>query len=196
MQLFVRQLVSALMLSMLMVAAASAERYLGDPREAAPINKFLDSLRAQQAQLQELLGMLDHLDEWKAKLNKENERLAREGQAAKEDKRLLDSGKMTAEELNKKWHASGRSLKHDGDLKRFKADVARFNDYVNKFNQHVKSLKPLIGKRSPAEVRRLVFEMRKLDRIMRSALEAGNIEKAKYIAAHSSIASEFGYKAP
>ena len=196
MKRFSRNILLGVFLAFVSAGPLQAERYLGDPREAAPLRQFLVSLRSQESQLQKLLKMLDRLEQWKAELNKENERLAIEGKAAKEDKKLHDAGKMTTEELNQKWLSSGRSLKHDGDLKRFKAEVARFNEYVRDFNHLATSLKPVIDKRSPEQVRRLVFEIHKLDRLMQDALENGNIEKAKYIAKRSAIASEFGYKAP
>jgi len=173
---------------------AQAVRYLGDPKDAVPIENFLASLRTQYKALEKLMNMTGELDTWHKKLEQENARLSAESERAKADKKRLAAGEISQEELNRKWLESGRSLTHDRELKAFQEEIAKFNQKVRAYNDLTKKLSTILEKRTPSDITRLMGEMRKLETTLRTALDEGNIEKAKFIVKRSPIASEFGYQ--
>jgi hypothetical protein len=175
------------------MSAVHAVRYAGDPSDAPKVENLLKVLTTQKLELEKLMSMLSRLDEWKSNLNKENTRLYKEGELAKEDRKKFESGKVSELELNKKWHTSGRSLRHDQALKSFQEDVADFNVFVKEYNLFTKKMSYVLDKRTPIQIKTLIKNMQKLVRNMREAMDDGNIEKALFIAKQSSIAKEFGY---
>jgi len=178
---------------MLFAGAVHAERYMGDSKDLPGINNLVNILSVQHQELKRLIETLERLEGWKSDLDKKNSSLAMEGELAKQDKQKADAGEMSAEALNKKWHASGRSLKHDRDIKVFREEVAKFNVFVKDYNALTKKMNHILSKRTPIQVSKLISNMHKLIKNLRSAIKDGNIEKAKYIARQSAIASEFGY---
>jgi len=171
--------------------AAFAVRY---PVDSAPrISNLVNILTVQQQQLEKLLDMLVRLDQWKEQLSDENKRLSVEGDLAKSDRLQFEKGKISEDDLNRKWHISGRSLQHERDLKVFEQEVSDFNAYVKQYNVLTKSMSPVLSRRSPSEVRELVGDIRSLLGILQQALQDGNLEKARFIAKQSAIATEFGY---
>lgn len=181
-----------LMFSMLPVQAV---RYAGDLTDAPGIDNLLKVLNIQQGQLENLMDMLSRLDEWKKKLSSDNQHLAAEGELAKQDRKKFESGKLTEDDLNKKWHMTGRSVKHGKALQSFQQEVVEFNAYVKEYNLLATKMSHVLNNRSPSQVKLLIGEMRKLVRILREAMNDGNIEKARYIARKSALAVEFGYSA-
>ncbi|HEC28795.1 MAG TPA: hypothetical protein ENI65_04310 [Gammaproteobacteria bacterium] len=177
------------------VSQVSAERFLGDPKDAFAIENLVKVLMVQYQQLEKLMAMLDKLDSWKKSLDRESTSLTREGELAKSDRTKLDNGQMTEDELNRKWHKSGRALKHESALKLFSEDIVKFNRFVETYNQLTKKMKHILEKRTPGKVTLLVGNMKKLVQKLQDSLKKGNIEKAKFIARQSAIAGEFGYKA-
>lgn len=195
--MMISKLLSPMFIAILMgslVMPAQAVRYLGDPKDAVPIENFIASLRTQYQALEKLMKMTEDLDSWHKKLEQENARLSTESELAKADKKRLVTGEMTQAELNSKWHESGRSLTHDRELKAFQEEVVKFNQKVKDYNQLAKKLSTILEKRSPADVMQLMGEMRKLEATLQTALDEGNIEKAKFIVKRSPIATEFGYE--
>ncbi len=186
-----------LLFSLLMFCMLSAQavRYAVDNGSALRIGNLLKVLNVQQQQLVNLMDMLSRLNDWKKKLNSENQRLAKEGELAKQDRQQFDNGKLSEDELNKKWHITGRSIKHDRELQSFKQEVTEFNAYVKEYNQLTSKMSHVLNNRSPSQVKLLIREIGKLVRILREAMDDGNIEKARYIAKQSAIAVEFGYSA-
>jgi len=175
------------------ISVVHAVRYADKTANAPRIDNLVNVLNVQQQQLEKLLGMLSRLDDWKKKLNSENQRLATEGELAKQDREKFESGQLTEDELNRKWHITGRSIKHDKALQLFTQEVADFNTYVKEYNILTKKMSHVLNDRSPPQIKSLVTKMRKLVQILREALSDGNVEKARYIAKQSAIAGEFGY---
>jgi hypothetical protein len=173
---------------------AQAVRYPGNLDDAPKIENLLKVLRVQQQELERLMDMLSRLDTWKTRLNNENTRLYKEGELARQDRKKFKDGKMTELALNKKWHTSGRSIRHDKDLQLFKEDVSEFNAYVKEYNQLTKQMSHVLDSRSTIQVKLLIKDMRKLSSNLGRAMSDGNIEKARYIARKSAIAAEFGYR--
>ncbi len=174
------------------ISPAHAVRY-GEAVDAPKIVNLLNVLRVQQQELERLMNMLSRLDSWKQRLNKENTRLYQEGELAKQDRKKFEQGDISEQALNKKWHTSGRSIRHDKDLQLFKDDVNEFNAYVKEYNQLTNKMSHVLDTRTPNEIKSLINDMRKLSTILDSAISDGNIEKARYIARKSAIAAEFGY---
>lgn len=171
--------------------SASAVRY---PVDSEPrINNLVNILTVQHQQLQKLLDMSARLDDWKMQLDDENKRLAKEGQLAKSDRLMFEEGKLSENDLNKKWHLSGRSAQHERELNMFEQEVSEFNAYVRQYNKLSNTMSTVLSSRSQSDVRELITEMRKLITILQQALQDGNLEKARFIAKQSVIASEFGY---
>jgi len=182
-----------LLFFLLTISAAHAERYMGDSKDLSTINNLMNVLNVQQHELERLMNMLDRLEKWKKNLNQKNTKLAKEGELAKQDKKKVDNGEMSAEAINEKWHKSGRSLKHDHELKSFREEVVKFNVFVKNYNVLASKMSHILSKRSPGQVGSLINNMRKLIANLKAALNDGNIEKAKFIAKKSAIATEFGY---
>lgn len=171
--------------------SAFAVRY---PVDSAPrITNLVNVLTVQQQQLEKLMGMLARLDDWKKQLTDENKRLAEEGELAKTDRQMYEKGQISEDELNRKWHMTGRSIQHERDLESFQQEVTDFNAYVKQYNSLTKTMSPVLSRRSPTEVRELIGEIRQLLDILQQALQDGNLEKARFIAKQSAIATEFGY---
>jgi len=175
------------------LTAVNAVRYFGDSSDAPRIENLLKVLVVQKQELQKLMSMLSRLDDWKDQLNKENTRLYEEGELAKLDRKKFEEGKVSEQELNEKWHASGRSLRHEQALKSFQEEVVGFNGFVKEYNLYTKKMSHVLEKRTPIQVKALIEGMQKLVRNMQKAMDDGNIEKALFIAKQSSIAKEFGY---
>lgn len=184
-----------LLLLLFNIGVVHAERYMGDNKDSPSINNLMTILKVQQQELQRLMSMLTRLEKWKQSLGKKNTELVKESELAKQDKKKEQRGEITAEALNEKWHKSGRSLKHDHDLKSFREDVASFNTFVKDYNVLANKMNHVLKKRSPGQVTGLIKKIRELLATLKTEIDDGNIEKAKFIARQSKIAAEFGYTA-
>lgn len=170
-----------------------AVRSSDESGDAPRIENLLKVVRVQKQELEKLMSMLSRLNEWKTKLNEENNRLYEEGELARIDRKKLEEGQVNESELNKKWHASGRSMRHDQALQSFQEDVVSFNVFVKEYNIYTKKMSHVLEKRTPMQIKSLIKKMQKLLSNMREAMDDDNIEKAVFIARQSAIAKEFGY---
>ncbi len=193
MKVYLSNYLLPLILLIASIAPAQAVQYTGAHADAPKIENLLNILRVQQQELERLMNMLSRLDAWKQRLQSENQRLYEEGELAKQDKIKLDEGSITQQDLDKKWSTSGRSIRHDKDLKLFDEDVNEFNAFVKEYNLLTKKMSHVLASRSPKQVQVLIKGMGKLSANLGKAISNGNIEKARFIARKSGIAAEFGY---
>lgn len=185
--------VTAIMVLSGVMQSVQAERYRTTESEAAPLHQLLVSLQTHHEKFEKLMKMRDQVETTTEELNGLREQLGREAQAAKQDREKFENGQLSETQLNKKWHESGRSLKHDREVNTFKQKVAGFNAFLRQYNQLAHELEKFLASRSPGEVEQLMKEMERLSGGIQRALDAGDIKKAKLLASSSSIPTEFGY---
>ena len=179
-------------LALLVSPGLQAERYRIQD-DATALNRLVGELDSKRAQLEDLLARVERIEAWRKRLDAEQARLQKESEAAKADRKRLDSGQMTEEEMQQKWAMSGRMLKHGNDLERFKEDVARYNEYLKDYNALARQLMPIIQKRTPEQVAKLIEDMSRLADALREALSRRDLARARELADESPIAAEFGY---
>lgn len=175
------------------VGAVEAGRYRGTAEDAAPIKRLLVQLSTYQDKFERLLEMRVRIEQREQALNEKKARLAREAQEARDDRARVEAAEMTEQQLDAKWHSSGRSVRNQREVQAFKEEAAQFNAYIDRYNQLAKELAPYLEERSVSQLRVLVEDIERLRANLLDAIDSGDFYKAKYIARHSAVAAEFGY---
>lgn len=187
------QRIGILLLASAFALGALGGRYLGSPEDAAPVRQLIEQLGRYQEKFGELLEMRERIEGREQALNKEKLRLAGESREAGQDRARVEAGEMSEQELAEKWYSSGRSMRNEQQVEKFKRAAAHLNELIERYNQLARQLSPFLDHRSVHELERLMGQMQELRDRLEEALEQGDFVKAKHIAQHSPIAGEFGY---
>jgi len=143
----------------------------GDPRDAVPVQSLIERLDQRHQQLSELLRLRRDLQQRKGELDSEQRRIAAR-------------------------YPGGEPPPDRPEVRAFQAKVDAFNQEVERYNALAEELASQLQGRSPQQVAQRLEEIDRLRDNLQDALQADNFAKAGYIARHSELAREFGYRAP
>ena len=160
-----------LLAAALAAAACDSRGPQGDPRDAVPVKSLIERLDQRHRQFAQLLELRRELEERKGELDSEQRR------------------------IGSRW-PDGEPPPDRPEVRAFHAKVDAFNQDVERYNALAEELASQIQGRSPRQVTERMDDIDRLRDNLVDALQAENFAKAGYIARHSDLAREFGYRTP
>ena len=180
--------------SLLFNAAAFAESVNLVSQEAVNARKLLGTLRSHHLMFAELLTKKSKIDAWEKKLRQSDQALREKFKDVVADQARVKQGKLSRDDFNLRWKASGRLEEIRQAVIHFRAEVKKYNLFRQGYNRLANQLKLYLHKRKPEELLVLMSDMRKLIAALDEAFRNRQYDKAVALVAQSKIASEFGYK--
>lgn len=165
------RIIPALAAAAVLVAGCDSRGPQGDPRDAATVQTLVERLERRHSELSELLSLRRELEQRKGELDTAQRRIAER-------------------------YPGGEPPPDRPEVRAFQAQVDAFNGEVERYNALAEDLSAQLQGRSPQQVARRLAEIDRLRDNLVDALQAQNFTKAGYIARHSDLAREFGYRAP
>jgi len=165
------RLLPVLLATALLTVGCDSRGPQGDPADAGPVKSLVERLDRQHRQLSELLELRAELETRKGELDAEQRRIA-------------------------KRYPGAQPPPDRPEVRAFQAKVDGFNREVERYNQLAEELAAQLQGRSPQQVVQRLKDIDRLRDNLADALRADNFAKAGYIARHSDLAVEFGYRAP
>ncbi len=176
-------------------APCLAERYSIVSQDAFKAKKLLATLRSHHIKFGVLLSKRSKIDAWEKNLKKFQKTLDKTFKEASEDQRNVKKAKLSQDDFNLKWKATGRIDKTRETLAKFQLEIVHYNKFRLSYNRLANELQVFLHNRSKTEdLTMLMYKMQKLILALDLAFKNQQYDKAVLLVSKSDIAKEFGYK--
>jgi len=174
--------------------ASMAESYRIISKDAFKAKKVLSNLRIHHVKFSQLLNKRAKVEAWEKKLKQSDQALRESFKEAVNDQAKVKSGKLSRNDFNLKWKATGKMEKTRQAIISFRSEIKKYNLFRQGYNRLANQLKVYLHKRKPKELSILMVKMKDLILKLDVAFKKQEYDKAVLIVSNSKIASEFGYK--
>ncbi len=174
-------------------APVLAESYSIISKDAFKAKKLLVSLRSHHIKFGSLLSKKSKVDAWEVRLKKANTHLLKNFGEAVADQKKVKGGKLSQDDFDLKWKATGRIDKTKNAIASFQSDLKKYNEFRMGYNRLANELKVFLHKRKPEELSTLMSKMQELILALDVAFKNHQYNKVVLIVSKSDIAQEFGY---
>ncbi|VAW76465.1 hypothetical protein MNBD_GAMMA12-3668 [hydrothermal vent metagenome] len=178
-----------------MSAPSLAERYSIISKDAFKAKRLLATLRSHHIKFGVLLSKRSKIEAWEKSLKLSQMTLDKTFKEASEDQQNVKNAKLSQDDFNLKWKATGRIDKTRQILVKFQSEIIHYNKFRLSYNTLANELKGFLHNRSKTEdLTDLMYKMQKLMLALELAFKNQQYDKAVLLVSKSDIAKEFGYK--